>query len=140
MVTTNWREMEAGRELDRLIAEKVGWRFEREPYFNPESTLVYSPEGVEMYHQSGIWTPVFAGEEVHKVIPHYSTDLNAAITLANGIVEFNLFKGRKVDTEGSPTDGWICTISDPKNFDSAWADTPALAICRAFLASKEAQL
>lgn len=128
MVTTNWREMEAGRELDKEIARRViGVPVTFDDYGGDEGILIYR-DGIDDRH--GI---------CYDELAHYSTDLNAAFALTRiEPCDFNM----NIRAVG----GWHVNFSDAtKSNAGAWGeglvddDQPALAICRAFLAWKEAQ-
>lgn len=110
----NWRELPAGRELDRLIAERLG------RYVNSNATDWW-------YDDAG-----FIGR-----IPAFSTDLNAAVTLLAGCnrswklsYDFSYgFDGRT---------GY--SISIDGTVYCQFIDTPAFALCMAFLAWRESEI
>lgn len=112
-VKINWREMEAGRELDAYI-ESVGLE---------SPTIIQwinnKPYRVTPY-QLGI-----GGAAV--LVPKYSTDLNDA---------FKLLEQLPLGEVGLETDGsWFCVgLDDARIFPDENATTPALAICWAWLA------
>lgn len=106
-MSTDWRNMEAGRELDRLIAERVVAL----GYTESHLTLAFVPT-----HPDDI--PSIDNP------PRYSTDLNAAfVLLAPG--EYHFTHPNLVD--------WGCKFGKQEYFGWHYADTPALAICRAWL-------
>lgn len=117
----DWREMQAGRELDRVVAEAMGHvvnieRMLTNPHFGTATKLI-----IEYY---------LNGERgASEQLAHYSTDLNAAISLINGGTSFVL---SQIDGEG-----WQCSIIQQLGIGYSKAETPALAVCRAFLSWKE---
>lgn len=116
---TDWRALDAGRDLDRRIAERLGWtHIESTEYWldDPHDTsLVQAWRGIP---------PRSTGEAL---VPCYSTDLNAAITLIPSDQQFELSNG--LEPEWEALIGW--------GYDGG-ADTPALAVCRAWLAYQDA--
>lgn len=136
---TNWREMPAGRELDRVIAERVGWAVECHKVVYPTSSSydyyrLIGPNGEEKRDYD---IPEAAWQDA----PHYSTDANAALSLPTADLYF-------IDLHGPHSENslWHAFIewgySDEEDeYPSfrAEADTAALAVCRAWLAWKDAQ-
>lgn len=124
----DYRTMEAGRELDRLIAERLGWtRFDTMP-----TVLVEHDNHIDIETLMG-WKNDF----YYLVVPHYSTDLNAAMTLlptADGDI-WSLHYG----DYGDPYTVAISRIKVAAPEYLGDANTPALAICRAWLAWKDSQ-
>lgn len=130
MGEANWREMEVGRELDWLIAEKCGVEIlEQTP--NTDWNTTHQPMYLAKIDGAlqGLWH-----SRKEDCAPRYSSDLNAAFDLlkqmpmgAVGLLEGNeaWFSNAYMDGAGLLTD--------------EEADTPALAICRAWLAWKERQ-
>lgn len=121
----NWREMPAGRELDRLIAERLGHPTFTEPIPESERDL-YKPGITELswMRVNGIPIPV----------PHYSTDANAALSLIEGTEEGNDYLLRKLNT------GWhIHAYWGDSGKITATEPTIALAVCRAWLAYQDAK-
>ncbi len=123
----DWRTMEAGRDLDRIVANQLGWRFEAnvDGYFKATS-----PTGI-----TGGYYLLQRNSE--HGMPLYSTDLSAAFTLFSTEpgLEWNLF---------SEDDDWItCELghwSDDFHDDQlvmASEKTAALAICKAWLLWQE---
>lgn len=120
----DYRTMEAGRELDRLIAERLGWTETSEHYLDPNVLVGKHPK--ETGHA---WFPL--------AVPRYSTDLNAAMALlptADGDI-WSLHYGHY----GDPYTVAISRIKVAAPEYLGDANTPALAICRAWLAWKDSQ-
>ena len=107
--------MEAGREMDALVAEKVmGWK--RVPHAHPEIEAA-----------GGMWlTP-----RGPRMCPAYSTDIAAAW----GVVEWFTRRSYTVALHTTHSDGWVCSIRGALLADTAQAPTAPLAICRAALAA-----
>ena len=114
------KELQAGRELDALVAEKVmGLKPHR---------MISCPDnkpGCLVYHYEGAWEGY--------VIPDYSTSISAAWEVVeklgvNDFVHLSWMPGHKL---------WTCSL-DSTMFGgyinlSVEADTAPLAICRAAL-------
>ena len=125
-------EMEAGRELDALVAEKVmGWRrvSDGQFYFWPSKEMV---EALRMSHPDLLAVDYFAA-------PEFSADIAAAWK----VVEKMYSDGWTVSVGSlaAKPRGWRCTVSHmhaddfyrhPESYE-ANADTAPLAICRAVL-------
>lgn len=102
-------EMEAGRELDALIAEKVmGWR----------------------QHEGECWEARPSGPCINK-LPKYSSDISAAF----GVVEHLRQKGLDLDLtyRAKKSYSLFVTAFFTGVTEPTEADEPALAICRAAL-------
>lgn len=117
----NIDEMEAGRELDALIAERIfGLRVEWEQEYLGE-TIPSSKQLADQYDENGI-------------LPMYSTDIAAAWgvieKLAIHMIQFRLEQTGSGITFAKFFD---CTIDMQKVIGGAHADTAPLAICRAAL-------
>lgn len=120
---TDWRNLPPGRELDLIISEKLG--------VNQvvRHIVLYDPSGQE----TGL-----AGE--YPIAQPYSIDANAALTLVKDLPFYldKQFWGNYPSIETS--EQWSAGIaSDTKNDWVEKGATPALAICRVWLAWKEAQ-
>jgi hypothetical protein len=120
-----WRTMAAGRELDRVIAEKAGG-------------TVYQMSEVDYWH-----SPASSGGDRWEVrhrdgraeaLPPYSTSVDAALTLIpESELGAEMIKG---------TDSWTVKMVFREGVFKGVAnnvDQLALAICRAWLAWQEAQ-
>jgi hypothetical protein len=137
---TNWRDLPAGRDLDRAIAERLGWRVEN---FNPR------PNGI-MIKTINSWMLLPPGKDADWWIrdPHagyvserdawahsqaYSTDLNAAMTLLDTAPQWGVTRTfEHFDCYIAPGNGVL-------NYYGR-AETPALAVCRAWIRWQEALL
>lgn len=136
---TDWRKLPAGRELDRLIAERIGWRFEK---VSPYHWEVYRPDGSPVEQARG-YTYINQWEDSHLMVtgmafPRYSTDMNAALTLPLP----GLFDEYRFELSGC-NDKWIACVHYRHAIDltlhSPIIGTPALAVCRAWLDWRERQ-
>lgn len=134
---SDYSSMEAGRELDCEIATRLGWIVEHE-------RVVWVDDGegarpvVYMYGKR----PKDGGYDDDVRIPPYSTDANAALELPiDGGYVLDLYV---TDTGyfGRKTDARIVSSLLAETTDGpayVKANTPALAICRAWLVWKDAQ-
>ena len=105
-----WRDMQPGRNLDRLIALRLGFG-------------VRGPIGA---HNELLLTD--AGDKTGFTLPRYSTNTDAALRLPLDGFAFELHREDGFD--------WFCEyyeIGNPSNNFHATADTPAAAICYAWL-------
>lgn len=111
----DWRTLPAGRELDRVIAERLG---DYTPYIN------------------------VGGRVIENFPPAYSTDANAALSLWSDDYRWSI-SPTEVSADFPVEDESRFQASYPRsgNPDRSheWADTPALAICRAWLTWQEGQ-
>lgn len=106
--------MKAGRDLDRLVAEKV--------------------MGLEVHKQADVW---LINSGTGKAVPHYSTDIAAAWKVVEKLhaqagpegweVTINLQNFEPNTAE--PFNGWIVTVG----CETARASSAPLAICIAAL-------
>jgi len=123
---TDWRNMAAGHDMDRLIAERLGWRVQknRDGY-----TYLFRPDG------SGVGNYIDAAQ-AWEGIPHFSTDLNAAFRLPVG--EYTHLSCRTpLNDLGYAAFVAYDDHTTSNDYRSAAAATPALAVCRAWLAWQE---
>lgn len=130
-------ELEAGRELDRVVAEALGVtiRPAREVYPDESDGMdslyfLFDRDGVEI--GTG-----FANEHNpfdSAAIPHYSTDANAALSLVSAVPNGVVSDFRLVLTY----DGWSISWEAFYRHHKSEADTPALAIVRTWLAHQHA--
>jgi hypothetical protein len=120
----DWKELPAGAKLDRLIAERLGFRV---------------TAGVTQDRYGAVPTVFYMAQrhETPRELPHYSTDLNAAFMLVEAIDGFALYVDAFLGGYGTPFEALIPT-GDDGNFVGD-AATPALAICRAWLAYKDSK-
>jgi hypothetical protein len=152
----DWHTMDAGRALDRLIAERKGWRVE-------VTTANYTADGnidalllddagdvravygcppddfdeitaIERVWQCGLDTP----EWNINAVPYISDDLNLAIALVSDkdvTIENDLGKDTHPDWR------WVVWLEGDGYLDGGSFEghghSPALAICRAWLAWQE---
>lgn len=126
-------ELEVGRELDALIAERVmGWKIGKERIVRPDGSSFDAPE-------SGM-----PGDHVYDrySIPHYSTDIAAAWQVVEKLgdkfhcrISTPFFDGRPcfAGFTRKGTTGW----NGKPDFEAS-GDTVPAAICRAAL--KEVKL
>ena|SRR5258708_1441045 len=132
---SNWRTMEAGMELDREIALRLGWTIKLYPGYtamlNPHGEIV--GRGFHDAPDGYMWS------QAHEFLnmPHYSTDANAALTLLEGLF-WSVFGTPDQDRK---TTIYRCALNsvyrDAFTAITETADAPALAICRAWLTWKE---
>ena len=128
---TDWREMSAGRELDRVVAERLGWTDIAPRYDRFDEHEISPLQGIPP-----------SGGTTYYVIGRYSTDADAALALLEGC--FYTLRGTPDSYEGEML--YRCSI-DGKAGDGVIlpsikytvAKTPALAIVRAWLSWKDAQ-
>jgi len=129
----NIDNLEPGRELDALVAEKV-MGIETEWYhYEPKNCYRLVKKG----HATDAWSAAMAEADVSS----YSTKFGAAMKVVAKIIEsdrWELFdiQWSHPDSDTTPKSSWwACFI--PFDDDAEWysgeGDTPALAICRAAL-------
>jgi len=122
--TVNWGTMEAGRELDKLIAEKLGYT---DLQVSDWTQILYGtrptrPDDDPYRVQGGM---------IQEPICEYSTDTDAALTLIDSVKgDFHL--------QSPAPNIWQCWFKVPP-VPQGLAETPAFAVCRAWLAWKESQ-
>lgn len=138
MTNTDYRTMEAGRELDRLIAERLGYRaVERTWRWYLLSHDVLETSLDEMLKRGWHIRSYPTETEAWNIdVSRYSTDLNAAIALlpTDGYT-WSLHYSNYDDPYTAVISG--VKVDSPEYFGDA--STPALAICRAWLAWKDSQ-
>jgi hypothetical protein len=126
------REMEAGREMDALIAEKVmGAKWLPIP---PGYEALYHPRG-----DGRAWAARYI--ETHEggtedACPHFSTDIAAAWL----VVENMVARCWKLDVQNRFAPTWGCHVHfAAPNYSKVFetADSAPLAICRAALVAIE---
>lgn len=117
MSEQNWRDLPAGRDLDRLVAEKAGYRVQHD---HPDYIL-WSADGDFVVRQPDEYL-------AWRHVPHYSTSVDAALALVpGGDIAFELYRDENTGDWWAEFDGWY-------DEGSPW---PALAIVRAWLAWKD---
>lgn len=125
MNTDEINELEAGRELDALIAEKI---FNRCVH-----VLTATPEpGIFKCRKCDAGGFYFVTDYEGRVVgvPRYSEDIRAALEIAEKLKAFSLSR----HSDGS----WHCWHWN-KTHIGAVAETAPLAICRAALAHSEGE-
>ena len=114
----DWRSMEAGPALDRLIARYI-YDIEVQPTERPLYRYLDSDD-----QPFGDWK---SSTDMLKP-PPYSTSVDAALRLIEECDGFEL------SIDDGPRGAWFAYADYP-----GYADTPALAICRAWLAYKDSK-
>lgn len=136
---TNWREMEAGQELDVLVARLLGLNV----HTADEAPADDLYGGWEFCTDREWHTAWFIDAEGSHPIPAYSTDLNAAWTLFADLPDDVTPRLVRILEARGDHMATVCKAGIIHNETheqvEAYADTPALAICRAWLAWKEMQ-
>lgn len=144
--STDWRNLDAGPDLDRIIGEKLGYliyhydKDVRERCFYmlmaPDGSFPAQEETSEIGEHG-----IHAGErkteaEAWEDLPHFSTDANVALNLVDE-VEFNLtnYNNDAARLYTGEFGLWEAVVESYY----AMGDTPALAICRAWLSWKVQQ-
>ncbi len=118
--------MEAGREMDALVATKVmGWEDDPEvPYWDARDV------NGQVIHVSRRWSPstdIAAAWEVFEFLSKNSVEVAVS---CNGVERATI---------GHDSDGWSCSVWWFKDIESShaiegiYADTAPLAICKAAL-------
>lgn len=108
-------------QLRRRIADRLGWH---DFQLSRLSSLLWAYEG---------------DDTTKSPVPDWHEDANAALALVDGIEDATL----TLCGPGWPHK-WEASIPRPRRFEyleyvTAYADTPALAICRAWLAYMDAE-
>lgn len=127
LASTGRLEMEAGRELNALVAEHVmGWRWlSLEPEF-PEQKALYPPD-LEVDQVS--WC---VGDDPKELAEDYSTDIRAAMNVVEKLNRLWFEIGRE-NAGGVRWDAIFYNDPDLKDSVHVTADTAPLAICLAAL-------
>jgi hypothetical protein len=117
----NWRELPAGRGLDRIIAERLGYTVQ----FNENNGYYYlvRPDGTKAINYGTEWAAWEAS-------PAFSVDANAAIALWDNDYHWAIFPDP--DQPGK----FCATHPCSRDYDVGieTADKPAEAISRSWLA------
>jgi hypothetical protein len=113
-MSTNVMEMSACRDLDWIIARMAGWKIE------PRNGMY------AVYRPDGSLGEVGAGTEgsAKTLLPHYSTSVDAMLALL----------GEAKLTLSQRAGHWSAQVA---TYYQGEADTPALALCRAWLGWRE---
>lgn len=121
----SWQEIDTStpdglRALDLYIARRLGWtNFREDDYF---------VEDWDRYDPAEDWFGNPPNDEYKSIVPHYSTNVNAALELIEE------FKNRF--TLCGDRDEWEVSIASSYNLEFdviETATTPAIAICKAYL-------
>lgn len=116
-----WLHLKAGRDLDKLISEKLGYAVET---ITADDLIGYKK-----------------GLPTSASLPRWSLRLEAALSLFDNIEELS-YLDLRFSPSGDMAYGreftWIATVSTGSVIPGIGkADTPALALCRAWLAYME---
>ena len=139
----NIDEMEAGRELDALVAEKaMGWEWRRFPHAGDDVRALVSPESwLFSAREKAIGDERLAGGWNYNV-PNYSTKIADAWEVVNAMRDRGLSVNINVD---SPENSTLvsCSLHKPDLHETMVtekiAETAPLAICLVALASAEGE-
>lgn len=134
--------MQAGRELDALIAEKVmGWQAQhRSDMCDGSKFIRCSACGAlgrgNCYGDGQGQMQIRCGEVVtccdEAALPNYSTDIATAWCIIEKLTTDNPYWCIDVRQSLKPR-GWWCNIGVPDSWIKQWAETAPLAICLAAL-------
>ncbi len=118
----NTKELKVGRELDAKVATEVmGWIWIPSELNDEQNILVPSDKSITIPDSSWWWA-----RDVKALVPHYSTDIAAALLLLDGETDVSIEKAGA---------GWaillVSTMSEGRG------KTLPLAICRAKLEAVE---
>lgn len=126
-------EIKAGPELDRSAAEAIGLQYTSKPVWRNERDEIL---GTEL---EGWWD---GDKYVAHSLPRYSTDLNAAFEAAEAVGLFDdpgltgvLIRNKHISGRGPWCIDWD-DEGEPGGCTGVYADTAALAICKAVLKLK----
>lgn len=118
--------MEAGIEMDRLIAEMI-FNYQRATNKHGLSGYMWDEE-----NDTPATKETWGGHYIATTWPAYSTDIAAAWQVVEKI---NALLKNAYTTVRGQTDGWVCEISWYEADLSSVASSAPLAICRAALKS-----
>lgn len=134
--------MEAGRELDARVGEKVmGQDMEVRPAHEWRPLwegMLGAEDRSRICNRCGLSTlgEHEEGGSCRIFTPPYSTDISAAWEVVEALIARGLYV--KVE-DGYPADSderaWHCRLHHGFSWEDAWAPTAPLAICRAALAA-----
>ncbi len=137
---TNWRGLPAGDELDRVIAERLGWHIvskhtPHNPVYPENEIQTFSPDGKIVhsayYTEMSLDSCLEHMQALHK-LPRYSRDVNTELPLDEGY--YWTFTS---PTVGEPDDNWLAEIINTwtgEHESNCAADTLPLARAHAWLA------
>jgi hypothetical protein len=118
---SDWRDLPAGCELDRVIAEALGW----DNFFEGSDGVLYA-DTPDIRANPRRW---------QASVEPWSTDANAALSLPLPPRTWFVIYGPSAER-----DTWDVELQDiGPVFEQGQAETPALAICRAWLAWHDKQ-
>lgn len=129
-------KMEAGAELDALMADFMGWRWYEVSWLGTSGEYFASPSDVKNWEREAMSYKPLEGRAptVHGGVPRYSSDIRAAWAVLEKLKEkhgdVQLYSGPFTKNEGF----WECQIEDSRTdgvIVCVEAETPSLAICRA---------
>lgn len=125
--SVDWRTLPAGRVLDRVIAERLGW------------TLIGFDDPFWRHRQrdDAAVGDYWRTSEGARKLPAFSTDANAALTLWGLNSHWSL--NPDANDNGVHFEGYYPYADNEYGEMCELADTPALAICRAWLAWMDAK-
>jgi hypothetical protein len=145
-VTMKTTEIQAGRETDALVAERVmGWAWQTKD----GSTRWLAPPAQcgDFGHErpasgdealEGAWWLEAKPSDLHWIVPHYSTDIAAAWQVVESVVERG-YMVTVVQEDDAAVRVYLDHPSQVEDLDEIGvAPTAPLAICRAALAAVEA--
>lgn len=138
----SWREMGPGRELDKVIAESLGWRCVE---LNPPEKMYVEPPGVWLTLTHQILFPdgtpaatAWQNEDLaweHAPFDEWSTDADEALSL---VEKSSLWLVLRHDPSPARKRSYRAEVFDEDGVEgTGYAVTAAEAICRAFLAQRE---
>lgn len=129
-MTSDWRIMQPGPELDRLIAERLGWH----PHREGDLWWIFPPKGTT---HAALPENIGKGKStremawlMQKHVPRYSTSTDAALLLLSRDIHLELYWSLV------PPASWGALYGNG-DLSEGHADSPAHAICLAWLAYQE---
>jgi len=134
--------LEAGRELDVLVAETMGWVWLRfKPSHKKDVGFVrkpYPPDSWEAAHKSR----ANGDEPLSRLwdynMPHYSTGVAAAWGVVEKLTPLKFGFNLAIESPPGPQGDWEALFYNGASHNFyAYADTVPLAICRAALSISE---
>lgn len=120
----DWRTLNAGRELDAAVAERVmGWTRTHETHRLHGRTYLRGAAPATGRLQA---------------VPAYSTDIAAAWLVVEKLREHGWFPSVQAQEECGQLGGrWLCEVDPRFSFIDGDGSTAPLAVCRAALAAME---
>lgn len=126
-----WRTLEAGRELDALVAERVlGCRVKRDPHGN-----LYCGDGVTCAYPHALGE---RDDQMHGDLAPFSTDMNAAWMVVDAVTARGTDLNLQHLSDRSDYEWRACFMQRPSTHNthpSKLGTSAAHAICRAALAT-----